>query len=58
MRCPVCKQTLRTIPPCYGEWICVNNDCPIREQELYGATQREITQFCCEMHPKEMREAE
>jgi len=49
MRCPVCKQGLRTIPPCYGEWMCINEDCPINGRELYGVKQKDITQFCRDM---------
>lgn len=48
MKCPACHTQLKTLPPCRGEWICVNDDCPANKKvapihfEFYGLTQKEI----------------
>lgn len=52
MKCPICNETLRTIPPCSGEYICINEDCPISEREIYGGTQKELTNFVKRIYPQ------
>lgn len=53
MKCPECKQNLRAIPPCSGEWICITEDCQLYGMELYGITQKEVDEFVARVHPKE-----
>jgi len=50
MKCPDCGKRLVTLPPCKGEWLCVNDDCPTNigqtcHNEYYGNTQAEINKM-------------
>lgn len=49
MRCPDCGKRLTKIPPCAGEWACLNDDCPANKRhhgmahsEYYGLVQTTI----------------
>jgi len=57
MKCPVCRHGLRGIAPLgQEEFMCVNDDCPLEGKEVYGPTQRKVTEFVKEMHPDAYRD--
>lgn len=45
MKCPKCGNSLKKIPPCDGEWICVTEDCSLKGRELYGNTQKDVNEI-------------
>jgi hypothetical protein len=63
MKCPDCGKRLTAIPPCKGEWACLNDDCPANKikqvgnvhSEYYGILQETIDkQKHVTVVPKEM----